>query len=97
MPTARQAVEARGFRFAKALRAPSGSARAQGLRQAGWRAIAVMPKGASARSSGPGPKVTTPDTVSRVAARIAEHDKAHELSRVEVVLHGGEPLLAGAA
>jgi uncharacterized protein len=56
-----------------------------------------MPKGASARSSGPGPKVTTPDTVSRVAARIAEHDKAHELSRVEVVLHGGEPLLAGAA
>lgn len=27
--------------------------------------------------------------------RITEHVKAHELGRVEVVLHGGEPLLAG--
>ena len=33
--------------------------------------------------------------VSRAALRIAEHVKTHELDRVEVVLHGGEPLLAG--
>ena len=30
-------------------------------------------------------------------ARIAEHVRAHELSSIGVVLHGGEPLLAGAA
>ena len=30
-------------------------------------------------------------------ARIAEHVRAHDLSCVEVVLHGGEPLLAGPA
>jgi uncharacterized protein len=35
--------------------------------------------------------------VSRAALRIAEHVKTHELDRVEVVLHGGEPLLAGVA
>ncbi|HEY1670745.1 MAG TPA: FxsB family cyclophane-forming radical SAM/SPASM peptide maturase [Trebonia sp.] len=35
--------------------------------------------------------------VSRAALRIAEHAKTHELDRVEVVLHGGEPLLAGVA
>ena len=29
--------------------------------------------------------------------RIAEHVKTHELDRVEIVLHGGEPLLAGVA
>lgn len=42
------------------------------------------------------PMAITPDVVSRTAARIAEHVKTHELTRVEVVLHGGEPLLAGA-
>ena len=35
--------------------------------------------------------------VFRAALRIAEHAKTHELDRVEVVLHGGEPLLAGVA
>jgi uncharacterized protein len=35
--------------------------------------------------------------VARAALRIAEHVKTHELDRVEVVLHGGEPLLAGVA
>ncbi len=33
--------------------------------------------------------------VNRTAQRIAEHAAAHELAEVEVVLHGGEPLLAG--
>ena len=32
---------------------------------------------------------------TRAAQRIAEHIRAHDLTRVEVVLHGGEPLLAG--
>lgn len=34
-------------------------------------------------------------TVERTARRIAEHVRAHALPEVEVVLHGGEPLLAG--
>jgi uncharacterized protein len=34
-------------------------------------------------------------TVDRVAARIAEHARAKLLDRVDVTLHGGEPLLAG--
>ncbi|CAL9602988.1 GTP 3',8-cyclase [Nocardiopsis dassonvillei] len=33
--------------------------------------------------------------VDRVAERIAEHARAHGRSRVDVILHGGEPLLAG--
>jgi uncharacterized protein len=33
--------------------------------------------------------------LSRTAERIAEHAERHELSAVHVVLHGGEPLLAG--
>ncbi|KAB8196562.1 FxsB family radical SAM/SPASM domain protein [Nonomuraea phyllanthi] len=41
------------------------------------------------------PKVIAPHTVDRVAARIAEHVTRHGLERVDVVLHGGEPLLAG--
>lgn len=35
------------------------------------------------------------ETVVRTAQRIAEHARAHALERVEVILHGGEPLLAG--
>jgi uncharacterized protein len=34
-------------------------------------------------------------TVRRVTQRIAEHVETHGLEHVEVVLHGGEPLLAG--
>ncbi|WP_239642991.1 FxsB family cyclophane-forming radical SAM/SPASM peptide maturase [Nocardiopsis alkaliphila] len=34
-------------------------------------------------------------TIDRVAARIAEHARAHGRDRVEIVLHGGEPLLVG--
>ncbi|MFC6019488.1 FxsB family cyclophane-forming radical SAM/SPASM peptide maturase [Plantactinospora solaniradicis] len=43
------------------------------------------------------PFVMTPATVTMTAKRIAEHATAHELESVRVVLHGGEPLLAGAA
>ncbi|HUN30875.1 MAG TPA: FxsB family cyclophane-forming radical SAM/SPASM peptide maturase [Trebonia sp.] len=41
------------------------------------------------------PLAVSRDVASRLALRIAEHVKTHELNRVEVVLHGGEPLLAG--
>ena len=33
---------------------------------------------------------------AKVADRIGEHARAHDLPSVEVILHGGEPLLAGA-
>jgi uncharacterized protein len=39
------------------------------------------------------PKRMAPDVVEAVAARIAEHVQAHDLPSVEVILHGGEPLL----
>jgi uncharacterized protein len=41
------------------------------------------------------PTVISSDVVSQTAMRVAEHVKAHGLSRVEIVAHGGEPLLAG--
>jgi uncharacterized protein len=37
----------------------------------------------------------SPEIVDRVSARIAEHARAHGLTSIELVLHGGEPLLAG--
>ncbi|MFG3700788.1 FxsB family cyclophane-forming radical SAM/SPASM peptide maturase [Micromonospora sp. NPDC047620] len=43
------------------------------------------------------PRMMAPETVEAVAGRIAEHAAAHRLDGVRVVLHGGEPLLAGAA
>jgi uncharacterized protein len=43
------------------------------------------------------PVVMSPAIVKLSVARIAEHVRAHDLSRVDVVLHGGEPLLAGPA
>jgi len=43
------------------------------------------------------PIAVSPEVVSRTAQRIAEHVKTHELDSVEVVLHGGEPLLCGVA
>lgn len=36
-------------------------------------------------------------TVDATAARIAEHARAHGLTSIDLVLHGGEPLLAGPA
>jgi uncharacterized protein len=41
------------------------------------------------------PIVISDEVAARAAARIAEHARAHSLSVVQVVLHGGEPLLAG--
>ncbi|MEH1165129.1 FxsB family cyclophane-forming radical SAM/SPASM peptide maturase [Micromonospora sp. CPCC 205539] len=41
------------------------------------------------------PRVIAPDTVRRVADRLAAHVARHRTDRVRVVLHGGEPLLAG--
>src|SRR5882672_10478728 len=42
------------------------------------------------------PRVMAKRTIDQAAARIAEHAIHHGLSSVIVVLHGGEPLLAGA-
>src|SRR5262249_49737661 len=41
------------------------------------------------------PHVIRPDVVDRTARRIADHCRAHQLGHFSVVLHGGEPLLAG--
>lgn len=43
------------------------------------------------------PKVIASATVAKMAERVAEHARRHDLSRVRVVLHGGEPLLVGAS
>jgi uncharacterized protein len=42
------------------------------------------------------PMTMSRDTVGLVATRIAEHARRHALPSVTVILHGGEPLLAGA-
>lgn len=42
------------------------------------------------------PMVIAPETVGRAGERIAEHARDHGLREVRVILHGGEPLLAGA-
>ncbi|MFC7617019.1 hypothetical protein ACFQV2_29870 [Actinokineospora soli] len=39
----------------------------------------------------------SPATARAAVTRIAEHAGAHGLDAVEIVLHGGEPLLAGRA
>jgi uncharacterized protein len=41
------------------------------------------------------PRVASPATLAAVAGRISEHVKRHHLESVDVVFHGGEPLLAG--
>ncbi len=41
------------------------------------------------------PAAMTPEVWQAAARRIAEHARTHGLLRVRVVLHGGEPLLAG--
>lgn len=41
------------------------------------------------------PAVIPEESVTSLARRIAEHARAHALPEVRVVLHGGEPLLAG--
>jgi uncharacterized protein len=41
------------------------------------------------------PRAIHDRVISRTAERIAEHARAHGLDEVQVILHGGEPLLAG--
>ncbi len=41
------------------------------------------------------PMAMSDEVISQTAQRIAEHAAAHALDTVQVVLHGGEPLLAG--
>ncbi|MFJ3169615.1 FxsB family cyclophane-forming radical SAM/SPASM peptide maturase [Streptomyces roseus] len=43
------------------------------------------------------PAAMSPATTARAADRIAEHAAAHDLTRVDLVLHGGEPLLTAPA
>src|ERR1022692_1690500 len=43
------------------------------------------------------PMVMSDEAIAWTAQRIAEHEGAHQLPGVHVVLHGGEPLLAGPA
>ncbi|MCK9922104.1 FxsB family radical SAM/SPASM domain protein [Frankia sp. AgPm24] len=42
------------------------------------------------------PAVMSRGTVDATAARVAEHARRHGLTAVQITLHGGEPLLAGA-
>ncbi len=41
------------------------------------------------------PAAMSVETVRAMAARVAGHAERHSLQKVEIVLHGGEPLLAG--
>ena len=43
------------------------------------------------------PRAISSEVVARAGERIAEHARDHRLAEVRVILHGGEPLLAGAA
>src|SRR5581483_2097118 len=41
------------------------------------------------------PRAMSGQTADLAAMRIGEHARAHGLKRIAVILHGGEPLLAG--
>ena len=41
------------------------------------------------------PAAMTEDTLTQAARRVAEHAKQHDLDRLRIVFHGGEPLLSG--
>ncbi|MCO6003861.1 FxsB family radical SAM/SPASM domain protein [Actinoallomurus purpureus] len=41
------------------------------------------------------PRRMTPATIALIASRIAEHVRAHRIPEVDLIFHGGEPLLAG--
>lgn len=43
------------------------------------------------------PLVAADETIDRFAWRVGEHARAHRVDSIRIVLHGGEPLLAGAA
>ncbi|WP_327317793.1 FxsB family cyclophane-forming radical SAM/SPASM peptide maturase [Streptomyces sp. NBC_01235] len=42
------------------------------------------------------PRAAAPEVLDRTATRIAEHARTHALTALSLVLHGGEPLMAGA-
>ncbi|WP_329220980.1 FxsB family radical SAM/SPASM domain protein [Streptomyces sp. NBC_01485] len=42
------------------------------------------------------PAAASPEVLDRTADRIAEHARVHGLTALSLILHGGEPLLAGA-
>ena len=41
------------------------------------------------------PRTMSEETADMTARRIGEHARAHELTEIMLILHGGEPLLAG--
>jgi uncharacterized protein len=41
------------------------------------------------------PRYMASETIDRIARRIADHARAHGLAEIDLILHGGEPLLAG--
>lgn len=41
------------------------------------------------------PRVMSRETIDQTAGRIAEHVLSHGLTSIDVIMHGGEPLLAG--
>ncbi|BBH68345.1 hypothetical protein ACTI_50300 [Actinoplanes sp. OR16] len=43
------------------------------------------------------PAIIRPRVIEQIATAIGDHVRAHELDRILVLLHGGEPLLAGAS
>ncbi|MGH3936540.1 MAG: FxsB family cyclophane-forming radical SAM/SPASM peptide maturase [Pseudonocardiaceae bacterium] len=43
------------------------------------------------------PRQMSAETLQRAGQRIAQHARRHQLAKVEVIFHGGEPLLAGAS
>ncbi|MDQ4033514.1 MAG: FxsB family radical SAM/SPASM domain protein [Actinomycetota bacterium] len=43
------------------------------------------------------PRQMSAETLRRTGERIAQHARRHQLDKVQVIFHGGEPLLAGAS
>src|SRR6266700_2186593 len=41
------------------------------------------------------PRIMSMETISVTARRIADHVEEHQLSDIQIILHGGEPLLTG--
>jgi uncharacterized protein len=41
------------------------------------------------------PRVMSPEIAKHAATRIGEHARVHQLPKIDLILHGGEPLLAG--
>src|SRR5512142_3324359 len=54
-----------------------------------YQSIGVSGRAASS------PPVMSRNIIDITAARIAEHASTHAISAIDVILHGGEPLLAG--